>query len=86
MSAIYSQAIYPGNLSPGGTGFGKCEWRTEDFYSNNEPYALKTNNFPQTYRFPDLLAGLYTGSVDSLIQMVTERSTQEKFTLSGRAF
>ena len=67
--AIYSQAIYPGNFYLRvEQGSVSANGEPEDFYSNNEPYVLKTNNFPQTYRFPDLLAGLYyrvSGFIDS---------------------
>jgi hypothetical protein len=67
--AIYSQATYQGNFYLRvEQGSISASGEPEDFYSNNEPYILKTNNFPQTYRFTDLLAGLYyrvSGFIDS---------------------
>ncbi len=57
---IYSQANYPGifylRVEQGSLD---ANGLPKNFYSNNEPYIQKVATFPQTYRFPDLLTGLY---------------------------
>ena len=58
--AIYSQANYPGNF------YLRVQQGTVDsnglaveLFENNESFEQKTNSFPQTYQFSDLISGLY---------------------------